>query len=420
MLKSNLNSKKKKELFKKVKICYFTDSILAPIFQIHSYPLLNELKHYYDITIISIEEKLTIRNNYNQFIQQKKNIEKDYQLKIIIYRSPFFLPKILKQLIIILPKLFVLTKINNFKYFHARGYLPAILLNYLKKINDIKFVFDMRGAFVDEMKLINQLSEDNLKVKLWRMFERKTINNSDQIVVVSEQFNNYIESKYRAHKINVIKNSIIKEKLSINDYNKIRIQFRDELNIQDKLVWIYSGSNFNWQLIDRAIELFAFATQKRSDLFFLFLTRDDVTEITSKFVKCSISNDKYKILTVESKHVRNYLIASDLGILLRENNIINNVSHPLKYVEYLKAGLPVLISKNIGDTQDIVMNNKLGVVLNSNSKNEFIKRFDEIINIIVNRNPQHILDVANKEYNFERCVLNYKEVYKNLVMNNEN
>jgi hypothetical protein len=61
--------------------------------------------------------------------------------------------------------------------------------------------------------------------------------------------------------------------------------------------------------------------------------------------------------------VNKYLCASDYGILLRENSITNQVASPVKFAEYLSAGLKILISENLGDYSEFVTKNKCGTII---------------------------------------------------------
>ncbi len=60
-----------------------------------------------------------------------------------------------------------------------------------------------------------------------------------------------------------------------------------------------------------------------------------------------------------------YYRLCDYGLLLREKSITNKVASPVKFAEYLYAGLRVLISPEIGDYSEMVSYYNLGHVVNS-------------------------------------------------------
>ncbi len=65
-----------------------------------------------------------------------------------------------------------------------------------------------------------------------------------------------------------------------------------------------------------------------------------------------------------------FLMASDMGVLLRERDPLNEVAAPTKFAEYVMTGLPVLISEYVGDYSNFVAENNLGLVLPNKAKIE--------------------------------------------------
>ena len=70
---------------------------------------------------------------------------------------------------------------------------------------------------------------------------------------------------------------------------------------------------------------------------------------------------------IPNAEINKYLIASDIGMILRDNIGTNRVSSPTKIPEYLLAGLPILMSKNIGDYSNYIMQNKSGQLVSNNT-----------------------------------------------------
>ena len=67
---------------------------------------------------------------------------------------------------------------------------------------------------------------------------------------------------------------------------------------------------------------------------------------------------------MQSNEVPKYLLAADYGLLIRENTVTNQVASPVKFAEYLACGLPVIISRNLGDYSEFVTKNNCGYLLN--------------------------------------------------------
>jgi hypothetical protein len=106
--------------------------------------------------------------------------------------------------------------------------------------------------------------------------------------------------------------------------------------------------------------------------------------------------------------------------LLRESNTVNKVSHPLKFVEYLYAGLNLIISRDIGDTQDLVIKNNFGVVLDTLDEAEFLQKYEMLENQLTARDPAAIIDFARSEFDLFTSCEQYKMTYKKLIETNYN
>lgn len=397
------------------KIVFLAQGICSPMFQIQSLPFLEQLKKKYEIIIISLEEVLTQNDESEVFLQMFKKLKKDFCLELIKIQKLSFLPKIVSQIIQITPKLYLKAKRNNFIYFHSRGYLPAIILHYLKKFLSIKYIFDLRGVYIDELMLLQNMTEKNPKIKLWRHFEKKAIESSELSVVVSKPFAKYVKDVDPQNEVFIIKNSIVKDVLEEEVYNAIRYEIRTKLDIENKKVWIYSGSAYKWQQIPQMISLFKVASENDTDLHFLMICRDNTEQIKHIFTELNIPPEKYNIISVEPESVKKYLIAGDVGILLRERSVINEVSDPLKFVEYLHAGLLVIISRYIGDTEEIVNKNKLGFVLDSFDETDLRKCINSINYMLKKRVPIKIIQTANTIYSFNKSLELYSDCYQELI-----
>ena len=63
--------------------------------------------------------------------------------------------------------------------------------------------------------------------------------------------------------------------------------------------------------------------------------------------------------------------------MLREQSDTNKVASPVKFAEYLYAGLPVLITENLGDFSNYVIENDCGFIIKeSHTDWSLLKKMD--------------------------------------------
>src|SRR4030042_1420126 len=66
-------------------------------------------------------------------------------------------------------------------------------------------------------------------------------------------------------------------------------------------------------------------------------------------------------------------MAADVGLLLRENSLTDRVASPVKFAEYLRCGLPVILTPYVGDFSALATAEGIGQIV------DFPPRPDEMV-----------------------------------------
>jgi hypothetical protein len=136
---------------------------------------------------------------------------------------------------------------------------------------------------------------------------------------------------------------------------------RSQIGISEsEIVLAFSGSTAGWQSINNLYQLLKPAFIENTSIKLLLLTKDSVE---SEFSKAFPGRVIHK--WVEPEKVSSYLSAADYGLLYREDSVTNKISSPVKFAEYLASGLPVIISKNVGDYSSFVTEKNCGLPFDS-------------------------------------------------------
>jgi len=388
----------------KKNILFIADSSLRnPILQSQGFPFLFNLNHTkYKPFVLSFEETNISKEESLEF----QSIIKKYDSKIN------FLPVTINKKGI-LPSWFYffwratfelksLIRNNRIDLLHARSFYPVLLSIFIKFFFDhpIKVVYDNRGLYIDEKILSGLIKKASIKEKFFRWIEKYVMKNCDRMVVVSNQFKSYIlnKSKYKIlSKIVVIPNRTLID-MNINLTQKH----------SNKILLVYSGSYAIWQNSSELKKLFIQALNIFNDVIFKIISYEQ-EKFQSLFSQESKLLHKIDIVSVEPVKVKEELSKCNCGILLRENNLINNVSSPLKFAEYLAAGLPVLLSEGVGDTESIIKKYDVGIIIKNNNYITALKDLRELLN---DKDVyRRCLRVADKEFNIITSFKQYQEIY---------
>ncbi len=272
----------------------------------------------------------------------------------------------------------ILCFIYNPKTIIARSVLATNLALQFKSAN-VKIVYDGRGAIsaeweeykvVNDIELLSQIKE----------LEGKAIIESDYRISVSEKLVDYWKQEFKYFEQNhvVIPCTINKHFEDISISKEQRALIRSEFNFKDDdVIFVYSGSVAGWQSFDLLAKFIKPLLNQSSSNKILFLSDNDknIDALKKQFPQ-HVHNKHVKVLEVP-----NYLASCNFGLLIREQSITNKVASPVKFGEYLACGLPVIISENLGDYSQFVVENKCGFVFNKFS-NEIINKTNliELVN----------------------------------------
>ena len=114
-------------------------------------------------------------------------------------------------------------------------------------------------------------------------------------------------------------------------------------------------------------------------------------------------------------NVPKYLSAADFGVIFRDDNLVNRVACPVKFVEYVACGLPVIANHSVKLISDYLNSTGFGVV---------IQRVDEINHSLLNNLPhvnrKVISEYGINQFSVERIGTKYIALYQNVLEGTQN
>ncbi|NVO02100.1 MAG: hypothetical protein HXX09_05305 [Bacteroidetes bacterium] len=250
-------------------------------------------------------------------------------------------------------------------------------LKFFKLIfpNKLKIIYDSRAAIAEELIYSNPNQFNILKEEIKRISqdEIEMIKISDKTFCVSN-----ILIEYHLQKdSNIDRSRFFLYPCSSNSdvffYSKEkRREYRERYRLTEKIVFVYSGGlKSPWHIPEKIFELFAGLFDLDNNSFLIILSPDK--DIAEQYItNLQIPRNSILVSSVTNVEVSGFLCASDVAFLLRDDVKMNNVASPTKFAEYILTGLPVIISKNVGDFSSFVKDNDLGLVINNEFSEENI------------------------------------------------
>lgn len=256
-------------------------------------------------------------------------------------------------------------------------------IEYLKQKLDhqLFYYYDLRAAKAEEGLFLMQKKKAYSEKEYCRVakmayseFLRQKI--ADKVFVVSDALTNYFNIKYNSDKSKFIKYPCLSLASKFYYDTNLRTSMRKELGYENNdNVYVYSGGlSAGWHVPDSFLRLFV-AIAKKDENAKLLILSPKITDAFKSFIsKLDSLNGRLTLMEgVPNQEVVNYLNAADFGVLLREDNPVNNVAFPSKYAEYIMCGLPTIISEAVYDCATFCINNNCGVVM----RNEMMEKMDD-------------------------------------------
>lgn len=281
---------------------------------------------------------------------------------------------------------------------HIRGDFFALAIKKaVKKLkyNNVKIVSDVRGASYEETQIYGKSKFPFYQFKLYQQKKNRNLLrfNNDYISCVSQKLKEYVVGNSKMDPNKVFINHCIAGG-QFNYSKEIRDTYRNKLGVNDTdvLFLFMTGGNSNWQNTDEVINSIADRGYK-----ILNLSKKEI-------IHKNVIN-----LFVPYREVHKYLNASDIGVIWRNDDVVNNVACPIKFSEYACCGLP------------IVANNGVDIINNYISKTGFgltIKNFtditDENVKKLISFDRNEINKYASSLFSLkvisDRYIAMYKEI----------
>jgi glycosyltransferase involved in cell wall biosynthesis len=276
------------------------------------------------------------------------------------------------------------------------------------------FIYDMHGAALAEGVFNGSLQVTSPVYRQRQSWERLAVAEADGCFVVSRFFQDWVCREYgaRPEQVWVTPSSTYLPSMPTAQWRRER---RAELSIGERPVLLYSGSMHRWQRASDLLALFPALATRIPGLFLLVLTQE-AESARALLGQLGVAPEDHRVLTLAPDEVQAMMSLGDVGALLRHDHLLNQVASPVKFADYLSAGVPVIISPGVGDCSRLVQESGLGHVWREDQ--ETPEALAEIIaRLLANRNDAQRADcreLCRRHFTWEETMKVFDEAYDQL------
>ncbi len=313
---------------------------------------------------------------------------------------------------------------------HCRIHIPALMAAVARKFSrkNPKLLFDIRGFFPEEYTDAGIWPENGWLYRAVKRVEKWLLKESDGFVVLTEKarqilFPESVDSgrDKLGRPVEVIPCCVDLQRFATAD-DISRENVRRELDIHDRFVFVYIGSFGGWYLTNEMLDFLRVAKQQNEKAFALIITQRETEKAENMLRDAGLHQGDHLVISVTPQQIPRFLKAADVAISFIKSCYSKQAASPTKIAEYLAAGLPVVSNAGVGDLDELIDGEKVGVILEGLSDEDYLAGLAKIERYSQDNSslPEHCKSVAHRYFDLtsvggER----YRRLYKRILNCNE-
>ncbi|MFC1590130.1 glycosyltransferase, partial [Candidatus Omnitrophota bacterium] len=376
---------------RKKKVLYLSyNGLLEPILPSQGIPYMKQMHERggYDFVLLTWEKAIDVKNRGKAGI---KALKEDLRICGIEWHCLRYHKRprhfaTLYDLIAGFFKCLYLIPLKGVGIVHTRGITPGVIPLFLSKLFRIKILYDMRGLLAEEYVGGGMWSEGGLPFRLVKFAEARMLRSADAVTVLTNK--HYMLNKG----LSTLKSADVPMEVipccvdtgsfgyGVNSEDQRAGGIKEKLGLNGRFVLLYPGKIGSFYYMDEMLDFFKCSLDEVPNATFLILTRDSTSGLIKAIEKKGISASSVKVMSSTYDEMPALMRIADAGIFFI-NPYKKIGSSPIKMGEFLASGVPVIINPGVGDTEGLVRENKVGVVVEEFKPDDYREALRELIAI---------------------------------------
>lgn len=239
---------------------------------------------------------------------------------------------------------------------HSRSYLPSAVAHLAASLSPgARFLFDVRGLLGEEYVDAGHWSAESYRYKLLKRVEERLFAHADGVVVLTERHRRHLYEEARLvapeTPIEVIPTCVDVERFSPTQQGRAR--WREALGVGDRFALVYAGTLGAWYREEEMVRFYAALRRWRPASFVLF-THSPTDRFDAAIERVNVPREEVVVRRVPPGDMPAALAAADAAVSFIAPCFSKLGSSPTKTAEYLAMGLPTVLNRGIGDSDQLI------------------------------------------------------------------
>lgn len=310
---------------------------------------------------------------------------------------------------------------------HARSYVAGLVASSVKSILPVRVVFDMRRFWPEEQVELGLFRPHGFLYRLSKRCERLLLERADQVVVLTEKAKAILRDGEASERLNSrrVRENHISVIPCCVDLQKFRANGRDRelaarYGLEGRLVIGNIGAvNPRYMLP----EMFRFAFHVKShrpETCFVYVTHGDEAPIRRAARDAGLKNEDLVVVAAEPPDMPRWLSLFRMGVFFLQPSYAAKASSFTQLGELLASGVPVATNMGVGDVEDIVAQDRCGVLLPGLTDRDLAAASRQALSFLEgDETPQELRDacraIATTHFALEEGVRRYLDIYDRMM-----
>ena len=292
---------------------------------------------------------------------------------------------------------------------YVRGLWGPLLIRAAWPLQRKNYVYDVRGALADE-----SLASDGgaVKRRAYVAFESNGIRNATHVTAVTDFLAKSVETSIGCQQVKVVP-SCVNANTLYRDQQHIDAKRREFGYSPSDVVIIYSGGLSHYQQVPVMMGLWRRLLGDIPQAKFLLLTNEDPA-MKVELGDLGVFGERLRHQVLKKSEVEETLSAADIGFMMRDGRELNQAASPVKFAEYVAAGLSIVGSPKTGDASRYITERNIGVLVDPKNIDEGYDRIRDLIQSITSSRQEYrerSLQLARDKYDWDAYASIFRKMY---------
>ena len=170
-----------------------------------------------------------------------------------------------------------------------------------------------------------------------------------------------------------------------------------------------------WFLTDWLSKWFSVVSEQDKSAKFEIISRDAELDIRKALPFCMKAGSRLTISSASVSEMPRIFSRHSVTAMFFSTGTGKFGSAPTRLAEALASGTPVVANTGVGDLGEIITKNRVGVIVNSDSKQDLLSAYHELNLLLKDEKlPMRCRKTAESIFSLNAAVCKYSEIYKSL------